>query len=82
MVSLDWQHDIASVLDENEKLKRLSLLKTPSSAQSLRFPRFGPSSPTPMIDLLYALLAIARAKRRAVEYRAVVPCSAHAPRDP
>ena len=22
MVSLDWQHDIASVLDENERLKR------------------------------------------------------------
>ena len=38
----------------------MSLLKTSSSTQSLTFPRFGASSPTPTIDLLHALLATAR----------------------
>ena len=39
----------------------LRLLRTPSSAQSLTFPRSGSSSPTLMRHLLYALLATARA---------------------
>ena len=39
---------------------RLCLLKTSSSAQSLTFPCLGSSSPTPMRQLLYALLATAR----------------------
>ena len=38
----------------------VSLLKTPSSAQSLTFPCAGSSSPTLMRHLLYALLATAR----------------------
>ena len=37
----------------------LCRLRTPSTAQSLTFPRSGSSSPTAMIDLLYALLATA-----------------------
>ncbi len=40
--------------------KRLYLLRTSSSAQSFTFPRLGSSSPTPMIDVLYALLATVR----------------------
>jgi hypothetical protein len=38
---------------------RLSLLRTPSTAQSLMFARSGSSWPTPMHHLLYALLATA-----------------------
>lgn len=38
----------------------LCLFRTLSRAQSLTLPRFGPTSPTRMIDLLYALLAAAR----------------------
>ena len=38
----------------------LCLLRTPSTAQSLMFPRSGSSWPTPMLHLLYALLATAR----------------------
>jgi len=42
----------------------LCLLKTSSSAQSLKFPRSGSSSPTLMIGLLYALLGTARSSLR------------------
>jgi hypothetical protein len=40
--------------------RELCLLKTSSTAQSLTFPRSGASSPTPMLHLLYVLLATAR----------------------
>ncbi|MFA9471672.1 MAG: integrase, partial [Deltaproteobacteria bacterium] len=42
----------------------LCLLKTPSMAQSLMFPRSGSSWPTPMLHLLYVLLATARSSLR------------------
>ena len=42
----------------------LCLLKTPSTAQSLTFPRSGSSSPTPMLPLLYAICATARSSLR------------------
>jgi hypothetical protein len=38
----------------------LCLLRTSSTAQSVTFPRSGSSWPTPMLHLLYALLATAR----------------------
>ena len=41
-------------------LRTLCLLKTSSTAQSSTFPRFGASSPVPMLHLLYALFATAR----------------------
>jgi len=38
----------------------LCLLRTSSTAQSVKFPRSGSSWPTPMLHLLYVLLATAR----------------------
>ena len=49
-----WQHVMLTLYDN------LCLLKTSSTSQSLTFPCFEASSPTPMSDLLYALLATAR----------------------
>jgi hypothetical protein len=44
----------------NRRFLKLSLLKTPSTAQSLTFPHSGSRQATPMRHLLYALLVTAR----------------------
>ena len=53
-----------AAFESSTRVEGLCPLETSSAARSLTFPRFGARSPTPMLHLLYALLATARSSLR------------------